>query len=45
MSVSAVTEQALRAAMERLLAGEPHRTGGRLIKDSLWKKPKSAGPP
>ena len=29
---------ALRAAMDRLLAGQPTRTDGRLIKDNLWKE-------
>ena len=28
----------LREAMDRLLAGRPQRTDGRLIKDNLWKE-------
>jgi hypothetical protein len=28
----------LRQAMERLLAGRPQRTDGRLIKNNLWKE-------
>ena len=28
----------LRDAMDRLLAGRPQRTDGRLIKDNLWKE-------
>jgi hypothetical protein len=31
--------------MNRLLAGRPQRTDGRLVKDNLWKKPASAEPP
>lgn len=29
---------ALREAMDRLLAGRPQRTDGRLVKDNLWKE-------
>ncbi|GAQ54899.1 hypothetical protein a10_04714 [Streptomyces acidiscabies] len=36
--VSPRVDQALRAAMERLLTGKPQRTDGRLIKDNLWKE-------
>lgn len=36
--VSPRTSAALRQAMERLLAGRPQRTDGRLIKDNLWKE-------
>jgi hypothetical protein len=36
--VSTRAASALREAMERLLAGRPHRTDGRLIKDNLWKE-------
>jgi hypothetical protein len=36
--VSSRAAIALREAMERLLAGRPHRTDGRLIKDNLWKE-------
>ena len=36
--VSARTATALREAMDRLLAGRPQRTDGRLIKDNLWKE-------
>jgi hypothetical protein len=32
------TETALRAAADRLLAGAPTCTDGRLIKDNLWKE-------
>lgn len=36
--VSPRTSVALRQAMDRLLAGRPQRTDGRLIKDNLWKE-------
>jgi hypothetical protein len=36
--VSAEAEKALRAAMERLMAGTPARTAGRLIKENLCKE-------
>lgn len=36
--VSTRAASALREAMERLLAGRPYRTDGRLIKDNLWKE-------
>jgi hypothetical protein len=36
--VSPSTASSLREAMERLLAGRPQRTDGRLIKDNLWKE-------
>jgi hypothetical protein len=36
--VSAEAEKALRAAMERLLAGKPTRSDGRLIKENLYKE-------
>ncbi|MEU8794588.1 hypothetical protein [Streptomyces sp. NPDC048643] len=36
--VSAKTEQALRAAMERLLTGQPSRTDGKLTKNNLWRE-------
>lgn len=36
--VSAGTSDALRAAMQRLFAGTPHRTDGRLTKDNLWRE-------
>jgi hypothetical protein len=36
--VSAGTAKLLRNAMDRLLAGRPQRTDGRLIKDNLWKE-------
>lgn len=32
------TAAALREAMDRLLAGRPQRTDGRLVKDNLWKE-------
>jgi hypothetical protein len=32
------TAAALRQAMDRLLAGQPQRTDGRLTKDNLWKE-------
>lgn len=38
MNVSPTARQALRDAMERLLAGKPQRTDGRLIKQNLWKE-------
>jgi hypothetical protein len=43
--VSPRTAASLREAMDRLLSGRPQRTDGRLVKDNLWKKPKSAAPP
>jgi hypothetical protein len=43
--VSPRTAAALHEAMNRLLAGRPQRTDGRLVKDNLWKKPASAEPP
>jgi chromosome segregation ATPase len=36
--VSAETVKALRAAMERLLAGRPARTDGRLVKENLYRE-------
>ncbi|MFD9668901.1 hypothetical protein ACFWAY_46320 [Rhodococcus sp. NPDC059968] len=36
--VSAGTAKRLREAMDRLMAGRPQRTDGRLIKDNLWKE-------
>ncbi|MEU9286231.1 hypothetical protein AB0D57_16290 [Streptomyces sp. NPDC048275] len=36
--VSAETAKALRAAMERLLAGRPSRTDGRLTKENLYRE-------
>jgi hypothetical protein len=36
--VSERTAKRLRDAMDRLLAGRPQRTNGRLIKDNLWKE-------
>jgi hypothetical protein len=36
--VSPCAAKQLRDAMDRLLAGSPQRTGGRLIKDNLWKE-------
>ena len=36
--VSTRAAKQLRDAMERLLAGRPQRTDGRLIKDNLWKE-------
>ncbi len=36
--VSANTAKRLRDAMQRLLAGRPQHTDGRLIKDNLWKE-------
>lgn len=37
-SVTAQTAQALRAAMQRLFAGKPQRTDGRLTKQNLWQE-------
>ena len=37
-TVSDRTAKSLRDAMDRLLAGRPQRTDGRLIKDNLWKE-------
>ncbi len=37
-NVSQRIERKLRTAMERLLAGRPEHTDGRLIKDNLWKE-------
>lgn len=37
-SVSSASEQKLRDAMDRLLAGIPQRTDGRLIKENLYKE-------
>jgi hypothetical protein len=34
----AEAKKVLQAAMERLLAGKPTRTGGRLIKENLYKE-------
>jgi hypothetical protein len=36
--VSPRTAAALHEAMNRLLAGRPQRTDGRLVKDNLWKE-------
>lgn len=36
--VSPHAAKCLREAMDRLLAGRPQRTDGRLIKDNLWKE-------
>ena len=36
--VSPRAAKRLRDAMDRLLAGRPQRTNGRLIKDNLWKE-------
>lgn len=36
--VSTATAASLRQAMDRLLAGRPQRTDGRLVKDNLWKE-------
>lgn len=36
--VSPRTAATLREAMNRLLAGRPQRTDGRLVKDNLWKE-------
>ena len=36
--VSPRTAKRLRDAMDRLLAGRPQRSDGRLIKDNLWKE-------
>ncbi len=32
------TARALRAAMQRLFAGKPQRTDGRLTKENLWRE-------
>ncbi|WP_432008619.1 hypothetical protein [Streptomyces bacillaris] len=37
-NVSARAEQALREAMDRLLAGKPLRTDGKLTKNNLWRE-------
>lgn len=37
-TVSPASEKRLRDAMERLLAGTPQRTDGRLIKENLYKE-------
>lgn len=37
-TVSSASEKKLREAMERLLAGTPQRTDGRLIKENLYKE-------
>jgi hypothetical protein len=37
-TVSAQTEKALRDAMERLLAGRPERSDGKLTKNNLWRE-------
>lgn len=37
-TVSPSAAKRLRDAMDRLLAGRPQRTDGRLIKDNLWKE-------
>ncbi|MET9079000.1 hypothetical protein ABZX95_44390 [Streptomyces sp. NPDC004232] len=37
-NVSAATAKALRAAMERLFAGRPSRTDGRLTKENLYRE-------
>ncbi|MYV94244.1 hypothetical protein [Streptomyces sp. SID1034] len=37
-SVSPRTERALRDAMERLFAGRPARTDGKLTKNNLWRE-------
>ncbi|WP_329588898.1 hypothetical protein OG195_12570 [Streptomyces sp. NBC_01362] len=36
--VSSRTEKSLREAMERLLAGTPARTDGKLTKNNLWRE-------
>ncbi|AQS69656.1 hypothetical protein [Streptomyces pactum] len=36
--VSPKTAQSLRLAMERLFAGRPERTDGRLTKENLWRE-------
>ncbi|WP_416956463.1 hypothetical protein [Streptomyces sp. Agncl-13] len=36
--VSPKTAQALESAMERLFAGKPQRTDGRLTKENLWQE-------
>lgn len=38
MPEKASSEERLRAAMERLLAGSPERTDGRLIKENLYRE-------
>ncbi|RKE05024.1 hypothetical protein [Streptomyces sp. TLI_171] len=38
MTVTPATERALREAMERLLAGRPERTDGKLTKNNLWRE-------
>ncbi|MFD8781264.1 hypothetical protein [Kitasatospora sp. NPDC059599] len=38
MTVADRTEQALREAMERLFAGRPERTDGKLSKNNLWRE-------
>jgi hypothetical protein len=38
LGVSPRAAKQLRDAMDRLLAGRPQRTDGRLIKDNLWKE-------
>ncbi|MFD6967844.1 hypothetical protein [Streptomyces sp. NPDC059949] len=37
-AVSADTAKELRAAMQRLFAGKPRRTDGRLTKQNLWRE-------
>lgn len=37
-TVSEKTAQALQAAMQRLFAGRPQRTDGRLTKENLWRE-------
>ena len=36
--VSPDTAKALRGAMQRLFAGKPQRTDGRLTKENLWRE-------
>lgn len=38
MAETTSSEEKLRAAMERLLAGTPQRTDGRLIKENLYRE-------
>ncbi len=38
--VSAATATALRSAMQRLFAGHPQHTDGRLTKENLWREAK-----
>lgn len=38
MNVSDAARRALRQAMERLFAGQPQRTDGKLTKQNLWKE-------